>query len=99
MIRISHRQRDSNKYDRLALNSFATHWERELETLLDQFSEPPATRCFERLHFDVVVPPMGAELGDPMDAREVLTVIQGNIEVNVFRRRSSRMPTSRGTFD
>ena len=81
MIRISHRQRDSNKYDRLATNSSATHWERELETLLDKFSEPPATRCFERLHFDVVVPPMRTNLGDPMDAREVLPVIQGNIEV------------------
>ena len=28
-----------------------------------------------------MVPPMGADLGDPMDAREVLPMIQGYIEV------------------
>ena len=53
----------------------------EFESLLYQFPKPRAIRRLKGLHYDVMVPPAGADLGDPVNFRKFLPVIQSDIEI------------------
>ena len=48
---------------------------------MNQGAQPLAFRRLKRLDLNVMVPSIGANLGDPMDILVTLLVIQGHVEI------------------